>query len=185
MNTTNNQRARITMLLFQDRLVSLLAEGRTIDTITITELCKSAGLNRGTFYAHYRVPKDILDELEEDTYRQFTAYIAALNRTNDVERLTQLLKYIRSNRVVYYVLFSQNGSTAFVNRIVASVLSELSDLNQYIKDPRLIPYLYSFLIHGSEHMVLDWLHADFDIEEQKLAATIFSLCKAAVATLAY
>ena len=50
-----------------DKLRKALLELMTaqpIDSITVTSLCKAAGINRNTFYAHYNEPVDLLNEIE-------------------------------------------------------------------------------------------------------------------------
>jgi AcrR family transcriptional regulator len=39
---------------------------KTIDRISILELCKTADVNRNTFYAHYSTPEDVLNEIENE-----------------------------------------------------------------------------------------------------------------------
>ena len=39
---------------------------KEVDKITITDIVKEADLNRGTFYAHYQTPSDVLVEIENE-----------------------------------------------------------------------------------------------------------------------
>ncbi len=39
---------------------------KSFSSITITELCRRAGINRGTFYIHYIDMDDLLDDLLAD-----------------------------------------------------------------------------------------------------------------------
>lgn len=45
----------------QTALWELLKE-QPLSKITITEICKRAGVNRNTFYAHYKIPEDVAEE---------------------------------------------------------------------------------------------------------------------------
>lgn len=40
-------------------LMDLLEDGVPFNRITITKLCETSGVNRGTFYNHYRNMKDL------------------------------------------------------------------------------------------------------------------------------
>lgn len=50
-----------TKTLLYEALVPLLSE-RSIHEITVTALCKAAGVNRTTFYKYYRFPEEVLEE---------------------------------------------------------------------------------------------------------------------------
>ena len=66
MNKKDNQRTRLTKLLFKNSLISLLQK-KSIYQISVTELCDAAELNRSTFYKYYDNVSDILTELEKET----------------------------------------------------------------------------------------------------------------------
>ena len=66
MNTKNNQRTRLSKMLFRNDLMDLLKERGSDEKISVRELCGRAELNRSTFYAHYSEPKDVLNEIEAE-----------------------------------------------------------------------------------------------------------------------
>ncbi|NOS34958.1 TetR/AcrR family transcriptional regulator, partial [Acinetobacter baumannii] len=47
--TKDNRRVQYTMDRFKDALLHILAT-KPLDEVTVTELCRQADLNRGTFY---------------------------------------------------------------------------------------------------------------------------------------
>lgn len=53
-------------LALQDGFVSLLNEGYTVPKITVSLLCTRSGVNRGTFYNHYKEVSDLASEIERD-----------------------------------------------------------------------------------------------------------------------
>ncbi|MCC8090140.1 MAG: TetR/AcrR family transcriptional regulator, partial [Oscillospiraceae bacterium] len=64
MNKKENQRVMLTKRLLKDALIRLL-NGKSIDEISVTELCRESGINRSTFYHHYGSPYDVLAEREQ------------------------------------------------------------------------------------------------------------------------
>ena len=66
MSKKENQRTRLTKMLFKDGLIALLQK-KTIYQISVTELCEAAELNRSTFYKYYNNVRDVLTELEQET----------------------------------------------------------------------------------------------------------------------
>ena len=63
MAQKENQRIALTKKLLQEGLLRLL-EVKTLDKISVTELCRESGINRATFYNHYNSPQDLLDDIE-------------------------------------------------------------------------------------------------------------------------
>ena len=51
--TKDNRRVQYTMDRFKDALLHILAT-KPLDEVTVTELCRQADLNRGTFYLHFQ-----------------------------------------------------------------------------------------------------------------------------------
>ena len=58
-----NQRIALTRRLLQEGLLRLLAHS-SLEDISVTALCKEAGINRATFYNHYTSPTALLCEME-------------------------------------------------------------------------------------------------------------------------
>jgi AcrR family transcriptional regulator len=48
----NNRRAKFTKELIKSSFLTLLQESE-LPEVTVTEICKLADVNRGTFYLHY------------------------------------------------------------------------------------------------------------------------------------
>ena len=57
-----DRRARYTRQTIRGTLLELMAE-KPFSRVTVTELCKRAEMNRGTFYLHYLDLNDVLDDI--------------------------------------------------------------------------------------------------------------------------
>ncbi|MDO5411466.1 MAG: TetR/AcrR family transcriptional regulator [Lachnospiraceae bacterium] len=57
-----DRRTRYTRQLIRETLLKLL-EKKAFPRITVTEICKLAEINRGTFYLHYYDTEDVLDDI--------------------------------------------------------------------------------------------------------------------------
>ena len=49
---SNNRRVQYTVSQFKAALLQILAT-KSLDEVTVTEICRQADLNRGTFYLHF------------------------------------------------------------------------------------------------------------------------------------
>ena len=56
-------------LLIRNALVSLMRE-KPFEKITVTDIVKRADINRGTFYAHYKDSRQVLDKIREDALEE-------------------------------------------------------------------------------------------------------------------
>ena len=62
---TEYKNARRSKSLIKESFLALMKE-KPVERISICDIVRKAGLNRGTFYAHYQTPFDILREMEEE-----------------------------------------------------------------------------------------------------------------------
>lgn len=63
-----------TKAAIRDALFGLMSE-KELAKITISEICVRARINRKTFYAHYRAPSDVIEELENEVLEEFSAIL--------------------------------------------------------------------------------------------------------------
>ena len=58
-------------------------------SITVKELCDKAGVNRKTFYLHYRQVDELFVELQNDAINEFYSRISGLDVFKDVEEVVR------------------------------------------------------------------------------------------------
>lgn len=63
-----------TKAAIREALFDLMSE-KELAKITISEICVRAKINRKTFYAHYRAPSDVIEELENEVLEEFSAIL--------------------------------------------------------------------------------------------------------------
>ncbi|MDD3306418.1 MAG: TetR/AcrR family transcriptional regulator [Acetobacterium sp.] len=66
MNTTLSSTAKITRQNLIDSFWRLYCK-KSIEKITVKEICALAGYNRSTFYVYFKDAYEILEEIEEQT----------------------------------------------------------------------------------------------------------------------
>lgn len=65
MKRSNDRRAAYTRSVIKEALLALKRTA-PFESITVSALCREAGIHRGTFYLHYRNTMEVLDELLDD-----------------------------------------------------------------------------------------------------------------------
>ena len=104
-----------------DRALMVLLEKKGLEYITVSEICREAGVNRSTFYLHYETVGDLLKEttryLLDDFLSYFSVETALINQRFEScslrdlnfiteQYLTPYLTYIRDHRKVFAVAMS-------------------------------------------------------------------------------
>ena len=64
-----DRRAAYSRMVIKEALL-LLKKNKSFNEITITDICREAQINRGTFYLHYHNTMEVLDELMDEVLEQ-------------------------------------------------------------------------------------------------------------------
>lgn len=68
MNTPNNQRSQQTEKELEEALILLLKK-KKFEDISIQDLCKKAGVNRTTFYAHFDNLPEMISAIQQNRFK--------------------------------------------------------------------------------------------------------------------
>lgn len=151
-----NQRIRLTKKLLKDALIKLLHQ-KSVDSISVTELCRCAEINRVTFYKYYSNPSDVLTEIKDEmlsgieeivsTYeRNSTHLISALQFFQEKDdELIVLMKNLPSNELEERLFYSPN---------IKKILSE-NYLNDYAGADK--EWAYLFICNGAYSIIRKWM----------------------------
>ena len=164
-----------TTVKMSDALLDLL-KTKPFAYITISEICKKAGVNRSTFYLHYENTADLLAEPGQrllDDFRSYfmvdtvalTAHFAdceekELNFITE-EYLHPYLSYIRDNRHVFATILKHANSFHFdavFQRLFQHVFDPILHRFGYPAEER--KYVMMFYLSGINALVLEWLKDD-------------------------
>ena len=78
-----DHRTRYTRQTIKDTFLELLTQ-KSFTKITVTEICKNAEINRGTFYLHYYdihdVLSDIFDDMTQDMFNNCRSFILSKSK---------------------------------------------------------------------------------------------------------
>ena len=164
---TTDRRVRRTKNLLLNGLLRLMQQKHVKD-ITVRELSDLVDINRGTFYLYYHDIFDMLEQVENELIESFNMIIEA--HTADEESLgrlpflTDLFAFIGENRVLFKVLLSQNGDSAFLQRfsryIRDSYRLRIRDLRHDDMDETDFDYHYGFVVFGGIGLIHCWLESN-------------------------
>lgn len=120
-------RVRHTKQLLKNALLQIL-QVKTIDKVTVTELCKTAHINRNTFYSHYRSPGDLLDEIEQNFASKILQAVEEPYRQGDYAVMLQkVCQTVFEDRGLAQILTNESHSGKFLNDIIHKFHSIMVD----------------------------------------------------------
>ncbi|MFP3123485.1 TetR/AcrR family transcriptional regulator [Ectobacillus funiculus] len=96
--------------MFKEAVFSLLSKDSAISSLTVQRVAATAGLNRTTFYLHYKDIEDLLKQITDEIINELSDKIIGLIHAKDLSekhQLTQLLDYLYIHRN-YFILFKMN-----------------------------------------------------------------------------
>ena len=151
MNTANNRRRRESVERIEKVFIDML-QTKELDEISVSDICKQAGLNRTTFYANYTdiygLADSIRDKLENEVSEVYQEEINTGFNSNDY---LKLFKYIKANQLFYKTYFKLGYDNNY--RIITYDVN----LAQEHFQNRFIEYHMEFFKAGITKIIKMWI----------------------------
>lgn len=186
MNTKNNQRTRISKLLFKNALMDLLKEKGSISKVSVRELCDRAELNRSTFYAHYQEPNDLLIEIETELLDATEEHLKKIGAENEIgahKYILSFLQYIRQNDKPFRALLIDSTDPEFRSRFMQQTIIQFVENLRIVLPKELEQYIFSYILNGSTGIIIQWIRSDYAADENEIVNLLFSINNSALVNL--
>lgn len=164
-------------------LKDLLAE-KPLDKITVTDLTEHCGVNRMTFYYHF---KDIYDLVEWACIESATRALAG-QKTYDTwqQGFLQIFEAVRDNKPfimnVYHCVHREQVEKylePLVDSLLMGVIEEESrNITVRQEDKAFIAQVYAYIFIG---LMLDWIKDDMREDPEEIVSRLARLIKGSVA----
>lgn len=180
-----DRRVKYTKSVLRQALIELLQDSH-ISKISITNLCKSADVNRATFYSHYSDQFDLLAEIERDVYAELQSYVAMIaGKQSDGENTNyfrHITAYAAQNADIFRILLGQNGTMQFHKDIlqIAQKTANPSGDWQGEQYDRRSEYFYLYAVTGCISVLKKWLDDGVVESSDEMADIIYSLLQPGV-----
>ncbi len=170
-----DHRVRVTKMLIRKAFTELLAI-KPIQSISIKELCERAGINRGTFYAHYQDIYALRSEIEDELYTNVQSTLSPLLlpdiKVTQLEITTEIFRLLKEKSDVCTVILGEYGDKDFLVKVLelGQVVCTESNLKLYEKaTPVQIEWFYAFASSGCIGLLRKWLSEDMDTPAKEIA----------------
>lgn len=164
-----------TAVKFDKALLSLLKK-KPFEYITVSEICKQAGVNRSTFYLHYETVGDLLNETTRYVLKDFLSYFSAETQSiahnlkncelNELvfvcdKYLTPYLTYIEAKKEIFSTVLRHNKTLGFEDvyqRMFDNIFNPILDRFLYPTSDR--RYVMMYYLNGITAIITEWLKDD-------------------------
>lgn len=167
-----NRRTLYSKKVIIDAFLLLLQE-KNINKITVTEICKEADINRGTFYSHYSDPFDLMRSIEEDMIEKM---MSTINHSGD-KSLYGILNLILNNKEFFKIILNEKSSSRVLNTILNSTYeSTIAEKRQLPNaNETLLEYYFIYSAGGTIEAIRKWINDDMKIPLEKFVQMIESM----------
>ncbi len=181
MKKKEDRRVRYTKMVLRESLIEILME-QEISSVTITQICERADINRATFYSHYSDQYDLLSQIAEEFLEDIGFFIVQFKiekpGVEQIVLLEKIFDFLRENAKLCKILLSQKGNLDYQKRIIMLIYDkELLLFQESRKKREETEYLYSFVLTGSVGIIQKWLDDGMDKSSSFMAEVIFSATK--------
>jgi AcrR family transcriptional regulator len=170
---------------FEQALINLCTE-KNYYAITITDICRKAGMNRSSFYRYYTDKTSLLRSMENSIIKQSQKRMNSFSihldedADNGYHRLKQSLianlQNMENNRELYTFLLSPSGDPHFRRNLIESFTKRYTTYlkNMRGKVTKEEKYSIYFFAAGFTASRYRWL-LNHDLSVEKMAETLTSL----------
>lgn len=151
MNTPNNKRKKESMERIEKVFIELL-QTKALDKISVSDICKHAGLNRTTFYANYTdiygLADTLRDKLENEMFKLYKEEVEQGFNSNDY---LKLFRQIKENQIFYQTYFKLGYDNNY------KIITYDTDLAKKHFQNKFIEYHMEFFKAGITRIIKLWL----------------------------
>lgn len=155
-----------------------LMKNENIEDVSVTELCRFSGVNRNTFYSHYKEPEDLLEEIENDLVEMLgeTLENASLKTMSMYSFLNSLFTLVYEQKDVCSIIFSKHGNRNFVHQVAQKVKGPvISDwISKGITELE-ANIMFSYCVTGSLGVLETWVVDGYKIPVQQISQILTAL----------
>ena len=119
-----DQRIKVSKELIRRSYAKLILENDE-DKISVKSICDEAGINRGTFYTHYKDVQDLNTQIKQDFFRDFEKGLkpllmkAKFNLMDNEDLVPGILKVLKRNKDICKIMVGGRPDFAFLTEITA------------------------------------------------------------------
>lgn len=156
---------------------------KAVDRITVTDIVKEADLNRGTFYAHYQNPSDVLIEIENEIMDNLLEFLSEVSYENFFQDpfpvIIKINHYLQEDIEYFKMLIQSSDVEQFLNRfkrLLVSYMEGDENISKNIKNTKEFEMTICFIAGGVIELYKRWFHEELNSVTLEELAQYVSKC---------
>ncbi|MEK0317836.1 TetR/AcrR family transcriptional regulator [Cohnella sp. 56] len=145
-----------------------LLKNKPLTHIKVTELCKEAKINRGTFYFHYEEVGDVFKQFFEEIMLDLKdSYNEPYRHHNTIDihtldpKTVRIFHHIKKYEDFYKIVLSQDVSTQYYYMLFDEIRSNFMTDKNTSSLGDITPYFFSYTANAIIGLIIEWYRHDF------------------------
>ena len=160
-----DRRSKYSQTVIQEAFLNILDE-KSLDSITVTEICQTADVNRGTFYKYYKDVPDLFSQIKSSFFAEIKKTLEE-NQIFDVEAiLCEALKAIQGNKNLLRVMQKSGYTQSAVEEInfllKDIVIPSIKAVKPHASDIE-VECIYQYIIGAGSNLISQWICSNMEI----------------------
>jgi AcrR family transcriptional regulator len=172
-----NRRTLYSKKVIIDAFLMLLQQ-KTLNKITVTDICKEADINRGTFYSYYNDPLDLMRSIEEEMIEKMMSTINISGNESLQNMLSEIFNLILENKELCKIIFNEKNNSHVLSTILNSAyertIEEQKKQFPYANDTQL-EYYFTYTTGGTIEIIRKWINEDMKIPSEEVVHILESM----------
>lgn len=185
-----DRRIRRSKRLLREALAYLIEE-RGFDGFSISELTERAGLNRGTFYAHFSDKDDLLQSLEREFFDDLGClreklqgislreFLSAMSNGVPPRVCVEMFEIISEHGTLIRALLGSHGDAQFQARLRDRVCTDIIRgvlYEKYTRNPTaLVEYYVAYYASAMLGLIQRWVQRDMQESPEEMARILMTI----------
>lgn len=169
----NDRRVKRTKKALYEALLTLLND-KSINEITVTELTSLADVNRATFYFYYTDLIDMLQQIQNEAYEEFTDVIQkATIHVSTIEGFTEyaerLFSFCKENERLVRFIVNNDVNNRLYTYIRQLMLTNIPNTKEIFGENNPAKFISNYVINAMIGVCIDWMDDGMKIPPHDLA----------------
>lgn len=152
---------------------------KNFEEISVTMICREAGINRGTFYLHYIDKYDMIEKMKEETFADIYSIIGEDTSVLSKEVILGALLYINKD----FEFISALSTSTYVDlprsirQFITTVLDKIPNFDQSVEERYHIPtrYARTSYIASIESIISRWIADGGQESPEEMADIVYKI----------
>ncbi|MCM3628502.1 TetR/AcrR family transcriptional regulator [Paenibacillus glycanilyticus] len=177
----NDLRIVKTKRALHQALLALLKK-QTLESISVSTLCREAGVNRGTFYLHYNDVGALFDEhlnhllkdLEESYYEPYK-HVTEMNHTLLDPATIRIFHHVKKYQPFYEIVFDKKSSISYYYSLFEKIKGLMIESTGSSGTSN--TFVIAYLVNAIMGLLIQWNEEGFSQTPEYMSEQLSSILK--------